>query len=295
MQHTGPYAQSALGTALAALALEAHGVELCSRGSDRVLALMQLSTDPNVLSDLGTALAALAQEAHGEQASRGSDRILSQMQQTNRPHALSALGTALAALAREAHGEQASRLSDRILAQMQQATDPDALSALGRALAALAREAHGEQASRLSDRILAQMQQTTDPLALSALGTALAALAAVVATDPGEMKTIERVTNAPTPIDCGVIAVAMPAQGMPMLVDMLKWPTCGNSRNGVMLRIVELEKADPKMLDAAYDPSNRSGFKASLPGFIVWLRTQKDSNGKPFDIESPPSVRPHPR
>jgi hypothetical protein len=161
-------------------------------------------------------------------------------------------------------------------------------------LAALAKEAQGEQASHGFDLILAQMRQTTDTGALSELGTALAALAAAVATDPGQMKTIERITNAPTPIDCGVIALAMPPQDIRMLVDMLKWPTCGNSRNGVMLRIVELENSDPKMFDAAYDPSNRFGFETSLPRFIVWLRTQKDSNGKPFDIESPPSVRPHP-
>jgi hypothetical protein len=298
----------ALGKGLGELA-EKAGREQARRGYELIVGQMRQVSEPTLwhqgvpsralmqaphfykLPPLAHTLAALAGDAGGDQASLELGDALAQMKKTNDPSGIYCFAQVLTALAPYARGAQSSLVFDGILAQMQQTSDSDSGSALGDALAAFARQSDPKLAGELSSRILTQMQQNPD--GASALSYALVTLAANGARDPGQTMNVERVADAPTPLACDVIASPVPREGIRMLVDMLKWPTCGYSRDGVALRIVELEHGDPKAFDTSYDPSNRSSFKTPWPRFLSWLRTQKDTNGKTFDLDSPPSVHPH--
>ena len=76
-----------------------------------------------------------------------------------------------------------------------------------------------------------------------------------------------------------------------LLVDMLKWPVC-TGRDGIMLRIAELQGAPPTEFGEFTKPGERSTFHGDLRRFIAWLKTQRGSNGKPFDIDGPPAWSP---
>ncbi len=327
---TDAYELSRLGEALAALAKETHG-EQAARGTDWILERMKGTTQVDELSSLGGALAALAKETHGEQAASLADRILGRMEVaavtlksssldealatllllTNWEQAprradliperlkgttpaleLSSLGTALAALAKEVHGVHEAPGADMILEGMWGTINPDDASTLGAALAVLAKETHGEQAARLADLILVRMRGTTDVGDQSSLGAPLAALAGSVEKQK-RLHILTKLIAIPVTVDCGAAVSQATRQELPLLVDMLKWPICGSSRNGVMLHIAELQGQDPKIFGVFEEVKDRPSFRTDIRKFIHWLKTQKGPNGKPFDVEGPPIHNPY--
>ena len=90
---------------------------------------------------------------------------------------------------------------------------------------------------------------------------------------------------------CDVAVERADRSEVELLVDMLKWPVC-RRRDGVMLRIAELQRARPEEFGKFGKAGDRSSFRADLRTFIAWLKTQRNSNGKPFDVEGPPRYSP---
>jgi hypothetical protein len=174
---------------------------------------------------------------------------------------------------------------------MKGTTNADELSSLGRALAELAKGIPGNQATHMADRILERMKGTTDTDELSYLGSALSELAASF---PQLLPTLaDGITSLSTTFPCGVAVTHATLDQLPLLIDMLKWPTCGPTRDGVMLQIARLKDKNPADKIGAFDdPSDRSTYHANLREFIAWLKTQKDANGKPFDVDGPPIRNP---
>jgi hypothetical protein len=283
-----------LGGALAALAQEVHG-DRAAHIADRVLAQMQQTTNATALSYLGAALAALAKDTRGDQVTHGAGLVLAHMQTTNADalniDTLENLGSALAALGKEMHADQAARFADRILAQMHQTKYAVAVRALATALAAVANEAHRDEAARGADLVLAHMQKTTE-LELSKLAVPLAALESTVAEQSGRLNVLTVVTKVPTSVDCSVAASSAKPTDLPFLIDMLKWPVCGDSRPGLILLIANLTHANPTQFGTFVDPQDSSTFQPDIRKFITWLDTQRDAHGKRFDIDGPPAHNP---
>ena len=190
----------------------------------------------------------------------------------------------------------AATTADRILERMEMTTAADELSGLGSALAALAKGISGNQAAQGADRILERMKMTTNPGELYGLGSALAALAGNA---PQLLPSLaDLFTSLPTTLACGLAVTEATRDQLALLIDMLKWPTCGADRDGVMLRIAELQGKTPTDKIGSYDtPGDRSTYHANLREFIFWLRTQTGPDGKHFDLDGPPIHNPylHPR
>jgi hypothetical protein len=122
------------------------------------------------------------------------------------------------------------------------------------------------------------------------LGTALAALAPQLKGDQAGLgdllaKFIEQRRAMP----CDVAVVN--AERRQLLVDMLKWPVC-TGRDGIMLRLAELQGSQPTEFGEFEAHGQRGTFKSDLRRFIAWLKTQRDSNGKLFDVDGPPVWSP---
>ena len=59
-----------------------------------------------------------------------------------------------------------------------------------------------------------------------------------------------------------------------------------------MLRVAQLKEQEPKF--GTFDrPGDSSTFHANVRKFIEWLKTQRDSNNKPFDLDGPPIYNPY--
>jgi hypothetical protein len=140
------------------------------------------------------------------------------------------------------------------------------------------------------------MKMTTNPGELYGLGSALAALAGNA---PQLLPSLaDLFTSSPTTLACGLAVTEATRDQLALLIDMLKWPTCGANRDGVMLRIAELQRKTPTDKIGSYDtPGDRSTYHANLREFIFWLRTQTGPDGKHFDLDGPPIHNPylHPR
>jgi hypothetical protein len=227
----------------------------------------------------------------GDQAERGANRIVELLGKATGLKATT-LGSALAALAPQVKGDQAERLANRIVELLGKATGDEA-SNLGRALATLAPQVKGDQAERGANRIVELLGKATG-LEAANLGSTLAALEPQVKGDQAERgavlltKFVEQ--RRAMPCDAAVAN----AEKSELLVDMLKWPVC-KGRNGIMLRIAELQGTRPTEFGEFTEPGKRSTFHGDLRRFIAWLKMQRDSNGKPFDVDGPPVYSPgHP-
>jgi hypothetical protein len=97
----------------------------------------------------------------------------------------------------------------------------------------------------------------------------------------------------PVRFDCGGAAFTMTRQELPLLVDMLKWPICGYSRDAVMLRIAELQNADPKDFGIFSETKGRFVFRTDIRSFIRWLERQNGPDGKPFNVADPAICNPY--
>ena len=136
------------------------------------------------------------------------------------------------------------------------------------------------------------MNHRDAPYELEALGAALAEL---MANDPQLLPALaDRIVSVPGTIPCDKAVAAANGDQLSLMIDMLKWPTCGDSRDGVMLRIATLRgKAPDDRIGRFEDPTDRSTYHANLREFIAWLKTQRGPDNKPFDIDGPPIHNPY--
>jgi hypothetical protein len=263
-----------------------------TQGADRILERMKGTPNPSELLGLGGALAELAKGISSNQATQLADRILDRMKGTTNGIELSSLRPMLAELAKGISGNQATQGADQILERMKGANDPSELISLGSALSKLAMGISGDQAKQGADRILERMTVAPDTNDLPRLGSALSDLAANF---PQLLPMLaDPITSLPTTFPCGAAVTQATRDQLPLLIDMLKWPTCGPARDGVMLQIARLENKNPADKIGAFDdPGNRSTYHANLREFIIWLKTQKDANKRPFDVDGPPIHNPY--
>ena len=279
---TGSEAEN-LGSALAALAPQVKG-DQAERGANRIVDLLGKATGSEA-ENLGSALAALAPQVKGDQAERGANRIVDLLGKATWIEA-TYLGSPLARLAPQVKGDQAERLANRIVDLLGKATGFEVVY-LGSALAALAPQVKGDQAERLANRIVDLLGKATGIEAAN-LGSALARLAPQV-NPPALEPLLAKFLEQKQPMPCGT-AVANAGKSE-LLVDMLKWPVC-TDRDGIMLRIAELQGAPPTAFGEFRELGQRSTFHGDLRKFISWLKRQRDSNGNPFDVDGPPVRSP---
>jgi hypothetical protein len=176
---------------------------------------------------------------------------------------------------------------------MKATTNAFELARLGDALAALAKETRGDQAARGADRILERMKATTHPRELVRLGDALAALVENVKDQRERLQIFRGLSGMPLGVDCSRAAPGATREELSLLVDMLKWPICGKSRDGLMLRLAELQSTDPHEFGVFSDANDRSSFRADLRTFIRCLEKQKGPDGKPLDVADSPMYNPY--
>jgi hypothetical protein len=140
----------------------------------------------------------------------------------------------------------------------------------------------------LANSILELLGMTTGDEAAN-LGRALAALAAQVKSGQERRAMLTKIIEMRQAIPCDA-AVAQ-GEKSELLVDMLKWPIC-TGRDEIMLRVAELQGAQPAEFGEFTKQGIRSTFHGELRNFVIWLKNQRDSNGKPFNIDSPPAWSP---
>jgi hypothetical protein len=155
-------------------------------------------------------------------------------------------------------------------------------------LATLAPTLNEDQAERLAIRVLDLLGKTTE-FGVVNLGNTLAALTPLVKEDQAQRVLLARFIKQRRAMPCDVAVAKM--EDTELLVDMLKWPDC-KGRDGVMLRIAEVQNASASEFGEFKKAGDRSSFQADLRKFITWLKTQRMPNGKPFDVDGPPRWSP---
>jgi hypothetical protein len=145
----------------------------------------------------------------------------------------------------------------------------------------------GEQ-ERLANRIVELLSKATGFEAVN-LGQVLAALAPQVKGQAKRLALLTKFVEQRRAMPCDSAVVN--AGKSELLVDMLKWPVC-TGRGGLMLRIAEIQGSQPTEFGEFKEPGKRSTFNGDLRRFIAWLKMQRNSNGKPFDTEGPPTWSP---
>jgi hypothetical protein len=276
----------AFGRAWALLALKVRG-DQAERGSSLIVERLARAEAFEAAS-LGQALAVFSAAAKCDQAGQGANRIVDLLAQPKTQVSEEfALIQTLVVLAPQVKGNQAGPLAKRIVDLLANPTNQ--ASDLGRALAALAPKARGDQVERGATRIV-QLRGEANGSEAEAMGQVLMAIAADV--DPASRKRIlTRMVEQRQPLPCDLAAASSSPKEVALLLDMIKWPIC-EGRDGIMLRIAELQNASPLEFGSFEKASDRSTFKADRRKFIAWLRTQRDSRGKDFDIDGPPTWSP---
>jgi hypothetical protein len=275
-----------LDLGLEALAPQFKG-EQAERLAKRILELLaKAPRGEAALLDL--ALAGLAPQLKGDQAERGANLIVDLLPEATSFQAQQ-LGRALAALAPQLKGNQAERGADHILELLTTAAPGFEAEQLGIALAALAPQLKGDQAKRGANRIL-ELLDKAKGTETAGLGLALAALASQLKGDQAEQTLLATFVDQRQVMQCGVAVLKV--ENTKLLVDMLKWPVC-TDRDGIMLRIAELLQGSRSPEFGKFtEPNKRSTFRGDLRRFIAWLKTKRDSDGKPFDLDGPPVWSP---
>ena len=136
------------------------------------------------------------------------------------------------------------------------------------------------------------MQRNKDPDSLSRLGSTLAALASTATSEQSRSQLLVRLASARTVVDCKVAIAHTTREDLNLLVDMVKWPVCGASRNSVMLHIAELERQDARIFGEYIDGNNTLTFRSDVRKFVKCLGAQRDAQRRPFDIEGSPRHNP---
>jgi hypothetical protein len=273
-----------LGNVLAALAANVKGSQT-ERGASRMVELLGKARDGEAVG-LGRPLMALAAHLKGDQVERLASRIVELLDKGTGNEA-GLLGILLAELAVDLKGDQAERGANRIVELLERVTANETAT-LPYALAPLAAHLKSDQAERLANRILEQMDKAKGSEA-EAFGDTLAPLAARVKSDQLERALLTKFVEQRRPMPCD--AAVVNAERSELLVDMLKWPVC-EGRDQIMLRIADLQRARPTEFGEFKEPGKRSTFHGDLRRFIAWLKTQRDSNGKPFNVDGPPVWSP---
>jgi hypothetical protein len=313
---------ASLGAALAALASQLNG-DQAERGGDRIVELLLERNANEVEAEpLAKTLAELASHLKGHQAERGANRIVERLG-TSTDYAAASLGGALAALATYLKSDQAERAANRIVELLaDRDTNKFNVEGLAKGLAALASQLKGDQAERGANSIIDHLDESSgllievEPLntlvaqlrddqaqrlekrvverlglttghEAEGLGNVLAVLIAQLNGYGLSPDALVQFLEQRRAMPCDVAVSNVGKGELPLLIDMLKWPVC-KGRDGIMLRIAELRGTPPTEFGEFKESGKRSTFNADLRRFVGWLKTELDSDGKPFDVDEPP-------
>src|ERR1022692_1484278 len=132
-------------------------------------------------------------------------------------------------------------------------------------------------AKRGADKLVAELRQWKDPRELHALAQALGTLVAR-ATDAKAAEVWQRARpyiSSPSSLDCEVLAGFLRKGQTPLVLDLMKWPTCFSTES-LIRRIEELENVSFK--------NERQ--KIVLLKFYEWLKPWAEKNN--YDLSAPP-------
>jgi hypothetical protein len=231
----------------------------------------------------------------GDLAEGGARNILARLKKEKSDRTAARLGGALAALAKKAHGYFAFEGAKEILDRLAKA-EATAAPELGNALAALAREAGGDLADQSARQILDRLKNGKNDRDAGVLADALAFLTNGARSDLAAEAIppiLARLTGLTETSYSGLFANALTSfadhNQIPVLVEFLKWPVLAVNRDRIVEKILKLEDVPPERF-GFFD--GRGNYTAHLWQFADWARTQKDAQGHPLDIDSPP-IGPH--
>ena len=239
---------------------------------------------------LGEMVAGFSGQYHGDYSSDPVQRMLSRLKEERRNDVAGEIARSLASLASHVKGDVGASGAQIVLDRMKEEKDNTAAFQLSYALAPLAEEAKGNYAALGAEQILERLRATKDAYTAQQFGPALAAL---TKTSPDGLATqgaklvldsLKNESNDLTVAEVGdALASLAGREQIPVLVDLLKWPQV--DRNQAIQRILELEGADPSQF-GSFDSSRN--YTAHLWQFVDWAHKQKDAQGRPLDLDSPP-------
>ena len=178
--------------------------------------------------------------------------------------------------------QDASRTAIFAVSTMGKTTDPDALGSLGQGLGTLGERLDPAVARQGAEAIVAAMGKTTSPFELGPLGQGLGALGERL--DPAGARQVTEVIIATIKASalppCSALAGLARDDELPLIVDMLKWPTCSlGDRNVLMEHVAQLQGVDPTLFGQYVEVGGERRFRADLWKFVDWAETQATPMG----------------
>jgi len=162
----------------------------------------------------------------------------------------------------------------------------------GPGVAALAGRLTRGDAIKLAHTVLDAMEKTSNSPTLGALGIALKGAAKQAGENPDLLSAaVKRAKKLARP-PCEALAFLAGRNQLPVLVDLLKWPTCSSEeRSGIALRIADLTGSDPGLFGRFETWGiDEPRFRLDDSKFANWASGQRYSDGRRFDLLSPPDA-----
>ena len=293
---TDPDALGSLGQGLGTLG-ERLDPAVARQGAEAIVAAMGKTTDLDALVTLGQGLGALGERLDPAGARQVAEAIVAAMGKTTDPYALATLGQGLGALGEHLNPAGARQGVEAIVAAMGKTTNPDALWTLGQGLGALGERLDPRMGTSVArqgvEAIVAAMGKTTNPYALRTLGQGLGALGERL--DPAGARQVTEVIIATIKASalppCSALAGLARDDELPLIVDMLKWPTCSpGDRNVLMEHVAKLQGVDPTFFGQYVEVEDERRFRADLWRFVEWAENQRYPDGRSFDLTTPPEM-----
>jgi hypothetical protein len=252
---------------------------------DTLLKSMEKNANPVQLINLGQILEVLGTGQLTEsQAEKASSLFLEAMKTTSGQQEAD-LSSLLSQVARGLNNNQLESLSNQVLGLIGKTTDDSQAEAFATALAGVLPRLKGDQAEKTSARLIEVIPMVTNQKLLESLGH-------VLAQDPylGDsqklralklfLETMKDINSVPNPL-CSIAPSLITESTLPMIVDLLKWPTCASHDRDILVERI----ANLKGLSFGGADDVR-GDHVHLWEFATWAEKQS------YSVSGPPAEYP---